>query len=624
MRNSAHNHLNERAESAMVTPPESLLDPTATMDGHSECGSMSVSPSEHRYVGNDHWATILENIADLKEHFAQKELGVNDSPYPVPCDSVDGSSSELAFQSPHALLLYGSGYNQAASREDILEALPPRSKPPFMGPAFSKRQYEAFWTNPSEAPVMWIGLLFSMICLAVLASTPSDFLHGHEADQQSQLIDLYREKIVQCLTMGGYTKSGPFVLETLIHYIYVEFGVRTDANKDVWFLLALEVNLAMRMGYHRDPRHFSGISPLQGEMRRRMWATVLLSDILISSQMGMPRIIKESQCDTEEPRNLNDADLSETTISLPPARPETEHTTTLGIIARRRMLMVLGKISDATDAVKLCSYAEILRMDNMLQEAANSIPPTLRMKAITASITDSPQITMSKLFIRHLLYKGQIRLQHRFLYLDSASPSSSLPQHTDYSYSRKACLEASLGTFQIQHVLEEETCPGGQLHSVRWRVTSSMNHLFLTATMILCSLLHKKQTIERQEEICAALRRTREVWVRRSKRSGEARKAAATIDFVLGSRAGDAYSVGDEAACGDHPHRPENTLQQNFQDHIDFSGPDPFMTPNLMDNFPIPSSDQSQGFGFDMGMNGMQADMGLDEWLPMSGSGASW
>jgi hypothetical protein len=420
---------------------------------------------------------------------------------------------------------------------------------------------------------MWIGLLFSMICLAVVASSPSDFMHSHEAEQRSQQIDSYREKIVQCLTMGEYTKSGPFVLETLIHYIYVEFGVRTDANKDVWFLLALEVNLAMRMGYHRDPRHFPAISPLQGEMRRRMWATVLLSDILISSQMGMPRIIKESQCDTEEPRNLNDADFSETTTSLPPARPETEHTTTLGIIARRRMLMALGKISDITDAVKPCSYAEILRVDNMLQEAANSIPPPLAMKIITASITDPPLITMSKLFIRHLFYKGQIRLHHRFLYLDSPSRSSS--QSTDYSYSRKSCLEASLGTFQIQHVLEEETCPGGQLYSVRWRVTSSMNHLFLTATMILCSLVHRKQTMEREDEICAALKRTREVWIRRSVRSREARKAAATIDFVLGrAMKGDAYSGVDEAGSGDHSHESgssENTSSQNFQVHMGFS-----------------------------------------------------
>lgn len=423
---------------------------------------------------------------------------------------------------------------------------------------------------------MWIGLLFSMICLAVLASTPSDFMHGQEAEQQSLEIDVYREKVVQCLTMGEYTNAGPFVLETLIHYIYVELGIRTDANTDIGFLLALEVNLAMRMGYHRDPRHFPGISPLQGEMRRRMWATVLLSDILISSQMGMPRVIKEWQCDTEEPRNLNDTDLSETTTTLPPPRPETEHTTALGVIARRRMSIALGKISDVTEAVKPCSYAEIMRVDKMLQEATNSIPLPLEMKIVSASVTDSPQVTMARLFIRHLFYKGQIRLHHRFLYLNSPSLSPPQFQYTDYSYSRKACLEASLGTFQIQHVLEEETRPGGQLHSLRWRVTSSMNHLFLTATMILCSLLHRKQIMEREEEICAALRRTREVWIRRSGGSREARKAAEIVRFVLDkAMEGDAYPGANEEAGGSHSigsETSEDTSSQNFQAPMAFYG----------------------------------------------------
>ncbi len=46
--------------------------------------------------------------------------------------------------------------------------------------------------------------------------------------------------------------------------------------------------------------------------------------------------------------------------------------------------------------------------------------------------------------------------------------------------------------------------------------------------------------------------------------------------------------------------------------------------PDLMENFEIASMDQPQGFGFDIGMNGMEGDMGLDEWMPMSGSGTSW
>jgi hypothetical protein len=64
-----------------------------------------------------------------------------------------------------------------------------------------------------------------------------------------------------------------------------------------------------------------------------------------------------------------------------------------------------------------------------------------------------------------------------------------------------------------------------------------MNHQFLTATMILCSLLYHEQTLQREDEIRDALQRARTVWMRRSSTSKEAKKAAETINIVL-SRTG--------------------------------------------------------------------------------------
>lgn len=398
-------------------------------------------------------------------------------------------------------------------------------------------QYEAFWTDPSGAPVMWIGLLFGMICLAILASDAGDSGNGNEMQQPSLQIDLYREKMVQCLILGEYTKSAPNVLEAIIHYVYIEFAIRADTDRDIWFLLALEVNLAMRMGYHRDPSHFPGNSPFKSEMRRRLWTTVLQGDILISSQMGMPRMISDWQCETAEPRNLNDTDIDRDTCELPTPRPETEMTTTLGAIARRRILVVLGTISDLMANVKSCDYAEVMRVDASLHEAAASIPPPFKVKSMTASITDSPQMIMSRLFISHLIYKGQIMLHRRFVIMEPSAEEGL------FFYSRKACLDASLGILQIQHILDEETCPGGQLHSMRWRVSSIMNHQFLTATMILCSLLHRGQALHRKEEIMSSLRSTRAIWMRSSAISQEAKKAAETVSFVLAGT-GEDYGMG--------------------------------------------------------------------------------
>ncbi|EXJ80117.1 hypothetical protein A1O1_08259 [Capronia coronata CBS 617.96] len=582
-------------------------------DTRSECGSMFITSSEFRYVGGDHWVAILDSIADLKAQLDRDEhLRLS--------DEDDSHTNDIGnAQSRHALLLYGNG--QSASRVEILTALPPKTAVDryisryfnrldsvavsVHGPSFL-REYEAFWDDPTHVPIAWIGLLFGMICLAIMISDCTD---PQDTSEQTLQVDLYREKIVQCLFTAEYTSPGPYVLETTCHYVYIEFVLHADANKDVWLLLSLAVNLAKRMGYHRDPAHFPGISPLQAELRRRLWSTVLMSDVLVSSQMGMPRMVSDLQYDAAEPRNLKDNDLDGLTdnAELPPARPETEYTPTLNLIARRRVSIALGAVLDLTTAVKPCTHAEVMRADGILHAAAAQIPLPLKPKSIAASVTEPPQQIFARLFLQHLLYKGQIILHRRFLFARDVQTSD------DLSYSRKSCLDAALGTLEIQHLLDEETQPAGVLYAMRRRVTSSMNHLFLTATVILCSLLDRRQMLGREEDMLAALRRARAIWVRKSDGSREAKKAAETVSIVLarvgeGGAAdeddGDAaiLDLGSDFSTGPGAHGM-------FRETVE---------PALLGTL----DQQSQNLAFSM----TDVDMGaeLDDWMFMNAPGTNW
>lgn len=91
------------------------------MDENSECGSMRISGSEVHYVNGEHWAAILDNIADLKDHLDREEgLRLANSP--------GGRSINIgAYQgggNTGALLLYGC--RPLASREQALASLPPK------------------------------------------------------------------------------------------------------------------------------------------------------------------------------------------------------------------------------------------------------------------------------------------------------------------------------------------------------------------------------------------------------------------------------------------------------------------------------------------------------------------
>ncbi|KAB5554766.1 fungal-specific transcription factor [Coniochaeta sp. 2T2.1] len=599
---------------ASETPSEPDYTPA---DIQSECGSIRLTTSESTYVGGDHWVAILDSIADLKDHFdRERHLEME--------DDLDFSNQEDSGvpRSRHALLLYGP--NQPSSRTEILAALPPKTAVDryvsryfnrldslavsIHGPSFL-RAYESFWADSSTLPIAWIGLLFSIICLAVLVSDTTD-LPSQDASQHNLQVDLYREKTVQCLFAAEYTKPGPYVLETMTHYLYIEFVLHADANKDVWYLLSLAVNMAKRMGYHRDPSHFRGISPLQAELRRRLWSKVLMSDIIVSSQMGMPRMVSESEHDAAEPRNLSDSDLDglEDNAELPSPRPETEYTPTLNQIARRRILIALGKVLDLTTAVKPATHAEVMAIDTTLHTAAARISPPLKPKSMAASVTDPPQQIFARLFLQHLLYKGQIMLHRRFLSLSNTQISP------DLSYSRSSVLDASLGTLDIQQLLDEEIQPGGVLYTMRYRVTSSMNHLFLTATVILCSMLDKKQTLGREEDILSALKRTRAIWLRKSGTSKEAKKAAETVSIVLAKHGGQHGGIKiDDTAQGTTTYDLESDsrgglglLTQRDVESEGLSGLGP----------------REQPFDFSMADGNMGAEM--DDWMMMNASGTGW
>lgn len=87
---------------------------------------MRFSASEHHYVGSDHWAAIMDSIADLKDHFDREErMKLAESPtQPV---GVQGDVYEDLDARPgrrRALLLYGC--RPATSKAEVLAALPPK------------------------------------------------------------------------------------------------------------------------------------------------------------------------------------------------------------------------------------------------------------------------------------------------------------------------------------------------------------------------------------------------------------------------------------------------------------------------------------------------------------------
>lgn len=347
------------------------------------------------------------------------------------------------------------------------------------------------------------------------------------------MTDSFRQRAVQCLILGDYAKGGPYVLETLMLYMTVELFLRNDAEIGIWILLGTIVQLAMHMGYHRNPEQFNGISAFDSEMRKRIWATVVEVDLGISAQMGLPRLIKQWQSNTPEPSNLQDSDFDKETAVIPPSRPEADLTPILYRIIKARLMTAIGYIWDYAGDTRPSTHSEMMNMDQRLHEVHASIPECLRWRSIAHCITNSPHLIIQKISLEIMFLRGRIVLHRRYL--------QGSPERTQYPSSQEACLDAALTLLEYQHMLQEETQPFCQLYQERWRVSSLVNHDFLLATSVLC--LYIKQStdgdqpaadVTRNEAILAALQRSYDIWLRSSSSSKEAWKAARALSIVLG------------------------------------------------------------------------------------------
>lgn len=401
-------------------------------------------------------------------------------------------------------------------------------------PLLTLPQYEAFWKNPSATPIVWVGLLFALMCLAsqfqryrLGPGAPTPAMLSTERHLQGT-VAAFQQRTAQCLVLGDYVRGGPHVLETLMLYLAVELFRSSDAEMGVWLLLGTITQLALHMGYHRDPRHFGGrTTPFAAEMRRRVWATVVELDLGLSSQMGLPRLLKPGLADTAEPANLQDRDFGPATAALPPPRPETDLTPILFRLVKARVVAAVGAVWDFATDTRPARHADVVALEKKLQEARASIPACLQWQSPALCIADAPQEVMQKVSLEIVIHRARIILYRGYL-----RPSTD-PQHLE---ARQKCRDAALRLLEFQHILQEKTEPLGQLYHERWRISSLVRHDFLLATSILCSYLQQAGDEEAAvaRTVRAALRKSHDIWARASSSSREAQTAARALRVVLG------------------------------------------------------------------------------------------
>jgi len=382
--------------------------------------------------------------------------------------------------------------------------------------------------------------MFAVMCLAMhtyhrIGDEPPEY-QGRALEMASH----YRSLAGQCLLLADFLKPVNHMIETLVLHLHGEYARNRDSEVGVWVLVGMIARLAMRMGYHRDPKFYPSITPFQGEIRRRVWTFVRQSDLLFSFQIGLPSMIRLGDCDTELPRNLFDDEFDEDTKIMPPSRPFTEATPVSYMRVKASMAFAFGKAVERLHSVTPITYEEVLTLDQTLRETRAEYPPHLRLRSIEDSLMDPGALVMQRINLSILYHKGQCVLHRKFL--------ARARENNRYAHSRRTCIDSSMDLLGHQATLHVESKPGRRLSGMKIFTSSLTTHDFLLAAMIIClDLYYGAETeipergsvdmytwgLERRGDMIRALEISAEIWAETKDQSMEAYKASDLITVML-------------------------------------------------------------------------------------------
>lgn len=457
-------------------------------------GIMRLKDGKVVYASDAHWYAILGEISEVKKYYENHK-----EDYAQHLAKVKASSSPT---SGGAFLLQGTS---AKDRDEIMAAYPSKvdadrliaryfnaydpSVHVIHGPSFQK-QYDKHWLSPGETSVVWLGMCFAMMTLALQSYNRAGDEPPEYRGKSLDLSNEYRKLTAQCLLLSDMTQAHPQTLETLILHVQAEYARSRDAEPAVLLLTGICVRLAMRMGYHRDPGPHPAVPPFQGEMRRRVWTFVRQCDLLISFQFGLPAMIRNDHVDTEIPRNLYDDELFEEMKVLPPSRPVFEATPMSYMNTKSKMTFLFGRVVERVQSVSNPpSYDETLKFDAELRELRSQHPPLLKMRSFQESARDPANLIMQRFGLELVYLRSLFVLHRKFIAKGRENPK--------FSYSRRTCLNASMELLDHQATLHREAQPGGRLRSVKWYISSLTTHDFLLAAMLVCLDLYHTAEDER-------------------------------------------------------------------------------------------------------------------------------
>ncbi|KAI1336761.1 hypothetical protein F5Y15DRAFT_393065 [Xylariaceae sp. FL0016] len=603
--------LNTPSSSDQRTEPDNHSDLSSPPSIPPPAGPMHTSTqmAEGSYVGGTHWASILQSIHDI-QGLLDTEVDSPATPSPPP---------QMPSNWPHenSDVIFGS--HAHITHEQAVARLPPQHKTdhlvllyfrhrftvaPYIHTSKFQREYDGFWRDPESVSLLWISCLASMLWVASTIAASRGESGMPSSAQPDQLAAL----AVDCLVSGDYLSAKPYSIEALMLHGFCELQMARDIKSSLWAKFGLTARLAQRMGYHRDPKYLSNVTPFEGELRRRAWFFIEVFDVIFSFQLGMPPIIRDDECDTESPSNLYDSDFDENMMVLPSARPPTEPTTALYLCYKSRLCRLLRRVIRFSLSIHPPPYEDVLQLSEEIEAYHAQVPAPLQIRPVRSySFTDQTSDIMHRLMLELMYLKSLCVLHRPYLNREKDNPRHDI--------SRNICRDAALKILDLHAEYEEESRAGGRLYEDKYMLSALTLHDFLIASMILCLDLTENfpsSSADRTRKL-KALGTSYKMWAERKHNSKDAAHATRVVGAIL-RKVSMQEPLQKFAPPPPQPEVRGGSLHHLLNNDTQPSPPPPIPTPTYDQSQLVPAIDFSLDFMDSTPIDNVLNDANLVDW----------
>ncbi|KAH6633915.1 fungal-specific transcription factor domain-containing protein [Chaetomium sp. MPI-SDFR-AT-0129] len=439
-----------RPTSGSLSDTDSLGKPSP--DVHKQFGRLVLNErGVTRYVSSSLWSSINDELDELRKE--SQDLSDDESIVSDIAASPDSAEHERMRLEHQSFVL---GYRSADV--DLKKLHPMPSQIPFIWqvyqenvdpilkvvhvPSMSKIikdiRHNLDNLNPSTE-----ALMFS-IYYAAITSLDEEEVQLNFGTQKKTLVQKYRFAVEQALAKAEFlTKPDFTIVQALM--LFLVLVRRHDDTRFAWSLTGLLIRLSQALGLHRDGSHFPNLKPFQIEMRRRLFWAVCVLDLRSAEDQGTELTIVSGTFDTQIPLNINDADISPDSTSLPKAREGTTDMT-FSLIRyeicslSRRLHTVSAEIAppSAAEADKTLEEREAL-----LAEVSNKVENSLLRDS------SNPMYWVASIVTRIIVAKMTLVIYQPVLF-----PGPDDNQLSDAVRAR--LLNAALDVFEYSHVLNTD------------------------------------------------------------------------------------------------------------------------------------------------------------------------